>query len=179
MKNLFLYIILIIGFLTSCKRYEEGGITLRTVNNRLYGRWKLTGYNSTYDQKNDSILQEYYENQTFSAVYADSLYEFPFEMSIVINEDSVVITNSCKKKSEPSNVFPYNYIRKTYTKTNSWSWFNGTEKKEIISTYNLLGLDWICYYKIIKLTNKELIIESEYDKWYYSGTERYVFEKVD
>jgi len=145
MKNLtrLTLIIGMIGMLLACGKYEDGPLlSLRTKNARLEGEWKLTAlekvstsdmFSSTQTLSN-GIMTEIYSGFSSSYVYSES-------WTITLNDNLIKIDVT-------EDGYTSNY-------TTYWNWENGSSSKELINIDGEL-------YRIIKLSNKEMILEQNY-----------------
>lgn len=161
-------LILIYSSLTlffSCKKYEEGPIiSLRTANSRLIGKWKLIYFNieEYYPESNTSIKSSFDGDSVDENINGDT-QKYPLQMNLKFSKDSVIIS-TLNNESFQCN----------------WEWHNGASKKEIISMEKLFGERYnVLYYKVIKLTNKELVLECNNDYWVQKINATYKFEKIE
>lgn len=149
-----LIITIIILCFTSCKKYDEGGLEFRTVSKSLGGNkpgsskeWHLkkyivNGIDSTYSingySNNESILFEYYKKDV--------------GIFMVIKTKIFVYAGFIAYKTISTGSIPHNYIdsiqcSNQYCQRNIFK----PELKKINYSWN-----------IKKLTNKELILESDF-----------------
>lgn len=136
--------ILILG---GCNKYEEGpNFSLRSKNKRLMGSWELKYAELTSTHAQDGDYYSVFENgvmSTTSPDYPEENASFSYAMNCEIKKDGS-FTQTVVEDGE----------RNFYT--DNWFWFDGSFNKENIVLFDG-GL-----YKIVKLTNKELIIQYDY-----------------
>jgi hypothetical protein len=155
--------IALVMLLTSCGKYEDGPfLSIRTKNARITGEWELvksestttssSGYSST-ETFNGSIMTS--STTSSSGNYIDS-YAYSSTWEIDGDNNSVVINTMADGVA--SSI------------TTIWNWENGASEKEMLNIDGLL-------YRILRLTNKELVIESAYTSTSYSDNSKLTFEK--
>jgi hypothetical protein len=158
-KTKFTLIVGMMMVLLSCGKYEEGPFfSIRTKNARLEGEWKLVKqdrkstsdvFTSVYTFEN-GIMTENFDGFISTYSYSES-----WEITIKDNHIKIV-TN------DDGSVSDY---------TTYWNWENGASSKELI---NIDGDT----YRILKLTNKEMILEQNYSSTPGSTvTNQLTFEK--
>jgi hypothetical protein len=145
MKNLtrLTLIIGMIGMLLACGKYEDGPLlSVRTKNARLEGEWKLTALEKV------STSDVFSSTQTLSNGIMTEISS-GFSSSYAYSESWTITLNDNLIKMDVTED-GYNSIYTTY-----WNWENGSSSKELINIDGEL-------YRIIKLSNKEMILEQNY-----------------
>lgn len=149
----------------SCKKYEEGSIiSLRTVNSRLIGKWKLKYFNiEEYYPESNTSLKCNFDGDSVDENINEVFKTYPLQLELKFTENTVIIS---KLNDESYKC--------------DWKWYNGSSKKEIISMGKIFGERYnVLYYKIIKLTNKELVLECNNEYWVQKINSTYKFEKIE
>jgi hypothetical protein len=142
-KTKFTLIVGMMMVLFSCGKYEEGPFfSLRTKNARLEGEWKLV----KQDRKSTSDIS------TSVSTFANGIMTENFDGSVSTYNYSesweITIKDNHIKMVTNDDGFASNY-------TTYWNWENGASSKELI---NIDGDT----YRVLKLTNKEMILEQNY-----------------
>lgn len=142
MKKLTLILLAIVALVSACSKYEEGpGLSLLSKKARLAGTWKITDY---IDNGQPVIIDE----------TDDLFYE-----RLVFEKDgtgkSYYIGASSGEQGSEQN--PY---------VLQWEFENDNEDLRITDTYN----ESIIIYKIIRLANKEVILQYTDDEDTYRIT---------
>lgn len=158
-KTKFTLIVGMMMVLFSCGKYEEGPFfSIRTKNARLEGEWKLV----KQDRKSSSDFSSSvytFENGIMTENFDGfiSTYSYSESWEITIKDNHIkIVTNDDGSASDYT----------TY-----WNWENGASSKELI---NIDGDT----YRILKLTNKEMILEQNYSSTLGSTvTNQLTFEK--
>jgi hypothetical protein len=173
----------IILILSGCGKYDEGpGISLRTKNSRLEGKWKVVSIKKEYTDPNDpnENTSDNFDGTTWTYSYNVPVYD-PVTSDLIGYE----IVN---ESSSYSSVWEFNTKDNTRlkettengvgsTSTSFWTWKDGTSAKEMLhfgGQYPDEGSEFL----VKKLTNKELILYYEYTDDEDSYTEEYKLEKV-
>jgi len=145
--------------LASCGKYEDGPFfSIRTKNARLEGNWKMIKQDrksvssfstSTYTLAND-VMTENVDGIVMTYSYSES-----WEISVKDNHITI---------STLEDGFSEAY-------TTYWNWENGSSSKELINVDGDL-------YRVLKLTNKEMVLENNHSSSSGSAiTDVLTFEK--
>lgn len=148
----------------SCKKYEEGPmLSLKTKNARITGEWELTEMKEVYTYN----YKTSYGNESGSDITTYS--------NGILSNDGESITYSLVYNIEKNGILETTEIEdgERYSLKSYWSWLDGEKGKEFILLEDM--------YQIIKLTNKELILEinssSDSENKTSSTKATYTFEK--
>lgn len=184
-KNIIFLFISVFIFLISCRKYEENPlISLRTKNSRLIGNWELQESEIQQSCITDSrnivaTINAKFDGDSLTIISDSIIKKFAFEMNLNFNEDLVIL----ERTEIEFEYFQYQRIPVSTSRieisTNSWEWYDGTSHKEIIYMDKLLFdlYSQQFFYKIVKLTNKELILECNSETRFEYYKARYRFRK--
>lgn len=154
----------LVMIMSSCGKYEDGPFfSIRSKNARITGEWKLvkservrtsafwdgSTQNYTWIFNGSTMSYTTSFNGTVTSSYS-STWEF--------DGDKNALTMKTTEDGLSSNI------------TTIWNWENGSSKKEMLNIDGDL-------YRILRLTNKELVIESVYTATYESDNSKLTFEK--
>ncbi|MDY0143314.1 MAG: hypothetical protein RBR97_15610 [Bacteroidales bacterium] len=134
-----LVLVMFVSVFTSCKKYEDGPLlSLKSKNARLNGEWELVSYSYVRTSDTETTTTSY-DGTTMTTPNSSYLYSH----TLLINSDGT---------------YTYKETRDGYSDeyTAYWSWFDGAKGKQQIMLYDE------DLFAIKKLTNKELILESNY-----------------
>jgi len=149
--------------LTSCGKYEDGPFfSIRSKNARITGEWELVKSESTVISSDGSTTTESFNGSIMTSNYTSSLGNFSdsysYSSTWEIDGDKNAVTMSTIEDGSASTI------------TSLWNWENGASEKE------MLNIDGDIY-RILRLTNKEMVIESVYTSTSYSNNAKLTFEK--
>lgn len=150
--KVFILILVMFGLtFSSCKKYEDGPfVSLKSKNARLAGEWELISYTNIMISNNDTITSSY-DGTTMTNPNNSYLYN----LALVFNTDGTL-------------TYKVSYDGEHSEHTSYWSWRNGASRKEQILLYSHE------VFNIKKLTNKELILESNTSSISYDDFSTYV-----
>jgi hypothetical protein len=154
-KILFLGIIILLA--TSCSKYDDNtGLNLQSKNKRLLGEWELVYFKKNYANG----IEETLENGIYNNSNANIQSGYTYTQTIIFNE------NGYFQSERILEVFS-----DTALLANTWSWMDGTSKKEMIRINANNALGPTDTYIIKKLTKSELTLEFDYSYNYNSTTQ--------
>ncbi len=169
---------LIVLVLSGCGKYEDGpGISIRTKNGRLEGKWKVT---SIKYERNDPVEPIYSESFNFNgSVMTETSNEPVFDpITFEITGYSMVSDSYTFSETMEFDTKDNTCIQSTTddgvssVTTQLWTWNDGAKSKEIL---DIAGMGSMI---VKKLTNKELHLFQDYtENGAYSMIE-YKLEKI-
>jgi len=144
---------------TGCKKYEEGPfISLRTKTARLIGEWNLVNYNETYNSP-DSSLTKTYDGKTITQTTKNQTCSFDYTQHLIFKKDNTY------------SLTPDNDPRFGIINDQSYPWSFSSNKEDLV----LNDIN----YNILRLTEKELIIEAHTKKDNWTHDTRWEYKKQD
>ena len=161
-KNILTFLtIAFVLVLTSCGKYEDGPFfSIRSKNARLIGEWELVKSERTKVDLDGNSRKETFDGSVMVIVssFGNSSESYTYSSTWKIDGDNNSVVMNTTKDGE------------SYSITTLWNWENGSSKKEMLNIDGKI-------YRIVRLTNKELIIESLYNWNSYSDKSKLTFEK--
>jgi hypothetical protein len=127
--------------ISSCKKGEDDPfLSLRSRDARLKGEWKLVKKNLTEDNTTET-----FDGTTYTIL----------QNGVVVNEYAYQRKMTIEKKG----TFKIEVVAdgETYNSNGHWGWLNTNKKKTMLILFN-------DYYKVRRLTNKELVLEQEFNE---------------
>ncbi len=155
--------IALVMVLTSCGKYEEGPfLSIRTKNARITGEWELVKSESTTTHSDGTSTIETFNGSimtyTINSSFGGFTDSYTYSSTWEIDGDENSVTMNTIEDGSASSI------------TTLWNWENGASEKE------MLNIDGDVY-RIQRLTNKEMVIESVYTSTNYSSNSTLTFEK--
>ena len=145
--------------LASCGKYEDGPfLSLRTKNGRLEGNWKLisqerksvSDFGTTTTTLTEGVLTTNTDGMISTSTYSES-------WCIALKDNHIKLSTI-----EDGSAYDY---------TTYWNWENGASSKELINVDGDV-------YRVLRLTNKEMVLEQNYSSSGSSTvTNKLTFEK--
>ena len=133
-----------------CSKYDDNtGFNLSSKNKRLIGEWELDYYKSV-DQNDIEIS---IENGTYETTHPSAFSGYPYNAQLNINEDGYFEYQIIQEVNLPDTAF-YQH---------SWSWLDGSSKKEMLRFGGNNGLGFVEDYHITKLTKDALWLKAKHE----------------
>jgi hypothetical protein len=155
--------IALVMVLTSCGKYEDGPFfSIRSKNARITGEWQLVKSESTNTSFDGSTSTETFNGSIMTSTYTSSFGNYTdsyaYSSTWEIDGDNNSVVMNTMEDGVSSSI------------TTLWNWENGASEKEMLSIDGDV-------YRILRLTNKEMVLESNYTSNGWSDKSKLTFEK--